>query len=65
MKYILPILFFIIIITTSCSTQNEKDNDQNLSEEIELSEDLKAEEMLKRDKERYDSMKNAQLPEQE
>jgi uncharacterized membrane protein len=64
MKYIIPI-FFIIIITTSCSTQNEKDNDQNLSEEIELSEDLKAEEMLKRDKERYDSMKNAQLPEQE
>jgi len=63
MKYILPILFFIII--TSCSTQNEKDHDQNLSEEIELSEDLKAEEMLKRDKERYDSMKNAQLPEQE
>ena len=60
MKYIIPI-FFIIIITTSCSTQNEKDNDQNLSEEIELSEDLKAEEMLKRDKERYDSMKNAQL----
>ena len=59
MKYILPILFFII--TTSCSTQNEKDNDQNLSEEIELSEDLKAEEMLQRDKERYDSMKNAQL----
>ena len=65
MKYILPILIFIIIITTSCSTQNEKDNDKNLSEEIELSEDLKAEEMLKRDKERYDSMKNAQLPEQE
>ena len=64
MKYIIPI-FFIIIITTSCSTQNEKDNDQNISEEIELSEDLKAEEMLKRDKERYDSMKNAQLPEQE
>ncbi|MEJ6785984.1 MAG: hypothetical protein QNL19_01015 [Bacteroidota bacterium] len=64
MKYIIPI-FFIIIITTSCSTQNEKDNDKNLSEEIELSEDLKAEEMLKRDKERYDSMKNAQLPEQE
>ena len=61
MKYILPILFFIIIITTSCFTQNEKDNDKNLSEEIELSEDLKAEEMLKRDKERYDSMKNAQL----
>ena len=60
MKYIIPI-FFIIIITTSCSTQNEKDNDQNLSEEIELSEDLKAEEMLQRDKERYDSMKNAQL----
>ena len=60
MKYIIPI-FFIIIITTSCSTQNEKDNDKNLSEEIELSEDLKAEEMLKRDKERYDSMKNAQL----
>ena len=60
MKYIIPI-FFIIIITTSCSTQNEKDNDQNISEEIELSEDLKAEEMLKRDKERYDSMKNAQL----
>ena len=64
MKYIIPI-FFIIIITTSCSTQNEKDNDKNLSEEIELSEDLKAQEMLKRDKERYDSMKNAQLPEQE
>ena len=64
MKYIIPI-FFIIIIITSCSTQNEKDNDKNLSEEIELSEDLKAEEMLKRDKERYDSMKNAQLPEQE
>ena len=64
MKYIIPI-FFIIIITTSCSTQNEKDNDQNISEEIELSEDLKAEEMLQRDKERYDSMKNAQLPEQE
>ena len=60
MKYIIPI-FFIIIITTSCSTQNEKDNDQNISEEIELSEDLKAEEMLQRDKERYDSMKNAQL----
>ena len=60
MKYIIPI-FFIIIITTSCSTQNEKDNDQNISEEIELSEDLKAEEMLKRDKERYDSMKQAQL----
>jgi len=60
MKYIIPI-FFIIIITTSCSTQNEKDNDQNLSEEIELSEDLKAEEMLQRDKKRYDSMKNAQL----
>ena len=60
MKYIIPI-FFIIIITTSCSTQNEKDNDKNLSEEIELSEDLKAEEMLQRYKERYDSMKNAQL----
>ena len=60
MKYIIPI-FFIIIIITSCSTQNEKDNDKNLSEEIELSEDLKAEEMLQRDKKRYDSMKNAQL----
>ena len=64
MKYIIPI-FFIIIITTSCSTQNEKDNDQNISEEIELSEDLKAEEMLKRDKERYDSMKKTQLNQQE
>ena len=62
MKYILLILV-IIIITTSCSTK--EGNDQNLSEEVELSEDLKAEEMLKRDKERYDSMKNAQLPEQE
>ena len=65
MKYILPILFFIIIITTSCSTQNEKDNDQNLSEEIELSENLKAVEMIKRDKERYDSMKKTQLNQQE
>jgi hypothetical protein len=61
MKYILPILFIII---TSCSTKNEDDNDQNLSEEIELSEDLKADEMLKRDTERYDSMKKAQLNQQ-
>ena len=64
MKYIIPI-FFIIIIITSCSTQNEKDNDKNLSEEIELSENLKAVEMIKRDKERYDSMKKTQLNQQE
>jgi len=62
MKHILPILF---IITTSCSTKNQDDNDQNLSEEIELSENLKAVEMIKRDKERYDSMKKTQLNQQE
>ncbi|MFT5347523.1 MAG: PBP1b-binding outer membrane lipoprotein LpoB [Bacteroidia bacterium] len=64
MKYILPILFIILIIT-SCSTKNQDDNDQNISEEVELSEDLKADEMLKRDKERYDSMKQAQLNQKE
>lgn len=60
MKYILPILFVILFIT-GCSTQHEDDNNQYLSDEIELSEDLKAEEMLKRDKERYDSMVNVIL----
>ena len=64
MKHILPILFIILIIS-GCSNNIEDNNDQNINKEIELSEDLKAEEMLKRDKERYDSMKNAQLPEQE
>jgi PBP1b-binding outer membrane lipoprotein LpoB len=64
MKYILPILFVILIIT-SCSTKNKEDSNQNISEEIELSENLKAENMLKRDKERYDSMKNAILDLQE
>ena len=62
MKHILPILF---IITASCSTKNQDDNDQNLSEEIELSENLKAVEMINRDKERYDSMKKTQLNQQE
>jgi PBP1b-binding outer membrane lipoprotein LpoB len=64
MKYILPILFVILIIT-SCSTKNKEDSNQNISEEIELSENLKAENMLKRDKEKYDSMKNAILDLQE
>ena len=60
MKHILPILFIILIIS-GCSNNIEDNNDQNINKEIELSEDLKAEEMLKRDKERYDSMKQAQL----
>ena len=61
MKYIL----LILIIITGCSTKNIDDNDQNINDETELSDDLKAREMIKRDKERYDSMKKAQLTEQE
>ncbi len=57
MKYIASILFTILII--GCSTKSG--NDKNINEELELSEDLKADNMLKRDNERYDSMKNALL----
>jgi|TARA_B110000967_G_scaffold68915_1_gene71265 hypothetical protein len=61
MKYIL----LILIIITGCSPKNIDDNDQNINDETELSDDLKAREMIKRDNERYDSMKKAQLTEQE
>ncbi|MFB1013291.1 MAG: hypothetical protein QMC68_06030 [Bacteroidia bacterium] len=61
MKYIL----LILIIITGCSPKNIDDNYQNINDETELSDDLKAREMIKRDNERYDSMKKAQLTEQE
>jgi PBP1b-binding outer membrane lipoprotein LpoB len=64
MKHTLTILLAIIIIT-GCSTEHKEDNTKNVSEETELTDDLKAEDMLKRDKERYDSMKNAILNQQE
>jgi hypothetical protein len=61
MKYIL----LILIIITGCSPKNIDNNDQKINDETELSDDLKARKMIKRDKERYDSMKNAQLNQQE
>lgn len=61
MKYILLI---ITILTLACTSEN-KNAGESLNEEMEANENSKADEMLKRDKERYDSMKNAILQQTE